>query len=591
MEYLRALRRRWQVIAGAAIVGLIVGALLTRTGNFTEAAGRDGPWTATTSLLSAPPESSDPTTAAAASTFDSLSTAAELVTVGPVPERVAKVLGGEDPDRLTQDVEATPDEQTGFLYIAATADRQGRAITLANTFAEQLTGYLEATAEAETDQKQEVLRRQRALKREELAALDRRIAGAGEERANTLRTERNGIEADIRELSDELTALALAPAAAPLTIIDAADQVEPAPDGFLLPRDPLILVPLTGVIAGLAAAGLVLLWDGLDSSIRTKQEAERHFSLPVLAEIPFISRRRRSEELTPQPGGVSGDAFRLLGVSVTSPSLQPGEAGPDVDRRPLPTVAMTPPALTAALKRDPMDKLAVTYVEIGTALLGDAFRLLGMDVGQGELPAHAEGSARATRLIEAPAQTILVTSPGASDGKTTVVAKLATACAEGGKSVIVLSCDFRRPHIHTLFGFSNKRGLSDILQAPNGATGLDGYLLRPGSDDMALLPSGPTPERPRELLASERMRGLLDEARRRADVVLIDTTPVLAPGDAASLIAHVDAVLVVSRAGRTTVELAERTKEILNRLGAPSIGVVLNGARDPLPRYDYSRER
>jgi capsular exopolysaccharide synthesis family protein len=165
-----------------------------------------------------------------------------------------------------------------------------------------------------------------------------------------------------------------------------------------------------------------------------------------------------------------------------------------------------------------------------------------------------------------------------AEGKTSVVARLAMAYSENGKKVLVLSCDFRRPEVHRLFGVSNQPGLSDALMSNDRRGILEYYAQRTALGNLRVVPSGRIPRNPGRLLGSERMRQILEEARSEADIVIVDSTPVLANGDVAYLLREVDSVLVVARTGRTTVDEAKRTAEILGRLGAPVAGVALNGS-------------
>jgi capsular exopolysaccharide synthesis family protein len=155
--------------------------------------------------------------------------------------------------------------------------------------------------------------------------------------------------------------------------------------------------------------------------------------------------------------------------------------------------------------------------------------------------------------------------------------------------VLVLSCDLHRPTIHTLFGVPNSRGLTEALRSSmDGNAIVNGQGWRTAMPNVRLIPSGQIPEKPGELLASPMMRQVISEAREVADVVLIDTAPILAASDATHLFPLVDAVVVVGRAGRTTTLSAQRTSELLLRLGAPVVGATLNGSTEArLPRGYY----
>lgn len=214
----------------------------------------------------------------------------------------------------------------------------------------------------------------------------------------------------------------------------------------------------------------------------------------------------------------------------------------------------------------------------------NAFRLLmaGLTRRPGRDVPRTRGQAKA----------ILVTSPGPGEGKTTVVANLAVAFAETGRSVLMLSCDFTKPRLHTMFGVPNVPGLSDGLAQMNGEPIFSDCLQETNVQDVMVVASGNRPDNPGELLSSGSMRAAIREARRLADVVLFDTAPLLAQADAAHLLSDVDAVLVVLREGHTTVDLAERGSDVLQRLGAPVAGVVLNEATGSnMPRYYVQPEK
>ena len=171
---------------------------------------------------------------------------------------------------------------------------------------------------------------------------------------------------------------------------------------------------------------------------------------------------------------------------------------------------------------------------------------------------------------------LLVSSPGASEGKTTTVAHLAAMLAELGRSVIVISADLRRPRIHQYFNLPAGPGLVDELAAsPDGPdfSGLD----QPTSvRGVRLVPSGPPVNDPAPLL--EHAAELVRATRSLADFVLIDCPPLLVANDAVEMARHADGVLLVARSGATPIEAAERSAELLERLEIPVVGAVLVGS-------------
>jgi capsular exopolysaccharide synthesis family protein len=176
-------------------------------------------------------------------------------------------------------------------------------------------------------------------------------------------------------------------------------------------------------------------------------------------------------------------------------------------------------------------------------------------------------------------QTILVTSPTSGEGKSSVVARLATTYASEGKRVLVVSSDFRGGGIDRQFGVSNEHGLSDALLAQEEEPALERYIVSTKVPNVWLLPSGRPPMNRGSALASDRMRRILDDARSEVDVVLVDAAPILMNGDAPHLLRDMDSVLVVVRTGKTTTDEAKRAADILARLDAPVAGVALSGAR------------
>lgn len=213
----------------------------------------------------------------------------------------------------------------------------------------------------------------------------------------------------------------------------------------------------------------------------------------------------------------------------------------------------------------------------------DAFRLLGVGVLRGDLERDGEGGAGdpAGRAVEV----VLVTSAGPGEGKTTVVANLAATLAETGRNVLVISCDLRRPSIHRLLEVPEDPGLAQMLYSQNGEMPLSRTARKTSIPGVEVVPSGVPKGTPGRLLSSKGMRQVLAEARRRADVVLLDSPSILTASDISHLLPEVDAVLLVARAGRTTAQVARRATEILGRLGAPVVGVALNGATEsPQPR-------
>ena len=184
--------------------------------------------------------------------------------------------------------------------------------------------------------------------------------------------------------------------------------------------------------------------------------------------------------------------------------------------------------------------------------------------------------------------TLLFTSPGAAEGKTTTLANIATTMAQAGQSVVMVCCDLRRPRIHEFFGLTNETGFTSVLL---GTSTLEDALQPvPGTPGLYLLASGPTPPNPSELLSDPRAKATFAQITELADIVLIDSPPVLPVTDAAVLSTLVDGVVLVTSVGNSSRREVARAIDVLGRVDAPLVGVVLNKASesDSYAYYRYS---
>ncbi|MGC9399901.1 MAG: polysaccharide biosynthesis tyrosine autokinase [Anaerolineae bacterium] len=178
--------------------------------------------------------------------------------------------------------------------------------------------------------------------------------------------------------------------------------------------------------------------------------------------------------------------------------------------------------------------------------------------------------------VDTPLKVILVTSPGPTEGKSTIVYNLGLALAASGKHVILVDADMRRPKLCEYAGVERKPGLSDVLVKQN--LNLKEYL-KPAQDmdDLWVLPPGQMSPNPTELLGSRRMSELLNNFRERNDViVLLDSPPVLAAADAPVLAALADGVLLVLEVGQTNRQMLAQAVEQIRRSGTRLLGSVLN---------------
>ncbi len=191
-------------------------------------------------------------------------------------------------------------------------------------------------------------------------------------------------------------------------------------------------------------------------------------------------------------------------------------------------------------------------------------------------------------------RSLCLTSPGPGEGKSTVTANLGLALAQAGLSIVIIDADLRRPNQHRIFDVRNDRGLTTLLtrrEAPPWES-----LTVEVDRQLALIPSGPLPPNPSDLLSLDRFRLLVTEIARTVDIVLIDTPPVLAVSDPLVVATGAEGVILVCQAGRTRIEALRQAVSALQQGSACVVGAVLNqqSARDGkaygYPGYDVPRD-
>ena len=176
--------------------------------------------------------------------------------------------------------------------------------------------------------------------------------------------------------------------------------------------------------------------------------------------------------------------------------------------------------------------------------------------------------------VDKPIRTLLVTSPGPEEGKTTVAANLAIVLAQGGKKVLLLDADMRKPRIHRIMDLPNKLGVSDFFKHPT--RDLRSAVQKWGDAYLDVVTSGEVSPNPAELLGSEKMSQILDMFKGKYDFVVIDSPPVGVVTDPTVLSACVDGTLLVVEPNKTKLGAAIASMEQLRRADANVIGVVFN---------------
>ncbi|MGD0480635.1 MAG: polysaccharide biosynthesis tyrosine autokinase [Terracidiphilus sp.] len=281
------------------------------------------------------------------------------------------------------------------------------------------------------------------------------------------------------------------------------------------PRKTMIM--LLGLVGGLVI-GCVLTFviESIDDRLRTSEEVENASLLPSLAAIPHIS---------------SGPAWKK------EEGKEEAAPGTPQDRQQL--IALW----------DPKSNGAEAYRSMRSSLLLSS--------------------------IDNPPRVIVITSSFPAEGKTTTALNLAIVLAQRGERVLLVDADLRRGSLYRVFGIPNQSfGLSTVLTQPGTHQDLPTPL--PELPTLHVLPTGPRPPNPAEMLSSNRMEGQMRQWKQQFDRIVIDTAPLLAVSDTQALAVRADAVVLVVRAGVTRKRALIRARDLLWRVNAPIAGVVVN---------------
>ncbi len=289
------------------------------------------------------------------------------------------------------------------------------------------------------------------------------------------------------------------------------------PDTPIAPRR-LMTVFAALILSTLFGAGFALFLEYLDDTIKTTEEVENYLRLPALAAIPAID---------------SMPKRRLLLVG--------GGGNDDTESK---------ASTELLINNDPRSSLAEAYRQLRTSILLST-------------AGHAPKS-------------LLITSSLPAEGKTTTAINTAISLAQTGAKVLVIDADMRRPRLHSVFGVSNAEGLSTILSNEMQAKEILEIIQYDNDSKLNLLPSGPIPPNPAELIGSEQMANLLEVMQGHFTHVVVDSPPIASFTDGVLIASMVDGVILVVHSGKSSRQVVRRSRQLLQDINAKVFGVVLN---------------
>jgi len=324
-------------------------------------------------------------------------------------------------------------------------------------------------------------------------------------------------------------------------------------------RGPLKVL-LVGIVLGIGAAlGLPLGLEMLDASMKTDEEAEAVFGWPVLGNVLAMDVGKELANGARHRKALPGGPGRGASTSQSNTPAKWRFALPwSRNGHELGSKGRIEPPLCIVRHFDRMSPQAERYRNLRTTL-----GLMGQ---------------------RTPFRTLLVTSVGPQEGKSTTVINLAVLFWEMGRKVLVVDGDLRRGCLHRVFGVPRAPGITDLILG-KADTVFPAHELQPG---FFLMPRGSRYDKPGVLLGSPAVAQAIGVFKERVDIVLLDTSPLLPISDVLNLIPAADSVLLVVNAERTSRGDGARARKLLEEAGAKVLGLVLNGAAETKPRrYGY----
>lgn len=433
------------------------------------------------------------------------STYSLMMTSEPVLSQVAMEIGLTDPlDEIKKWVTVTPVRDTQLIQVSVETTNPDLSAKIANSIASIFAIQIKDIQTQRFSQSKTTLEAQ-------LADIEKQISNYSIQAENAVTTDqKERLDSKVTQYREIYSNLLLSYEQVRLSEAQAVSsvvQVEAATPN-LTPVKPKVMqnTLLAAVVGFLLAAGVIVIREALDDTIKTPDDITKKFNLPILGVINHHDPEVDAPYTITNPRSPTAEAYRKLRTNVSFTS------------------------------------------------------------------------------VDHPLRTIMITSPEPGEGKSTTIANLGVVLAQNGKRVIIADCDLRHPRAHTYFGMANRQGMTTLLSQN---TPILNKTHQTQVENLAVITTGSLPPNPSELMGSLRMQSILHAMGQYADIILVDTPPVLAVTDATALAPSLDGVLLVIRPGKTRASALAQAIEQLRQVNARILGVVLNDVATRGGAYGY----
>lgn len=514
-DQVAVLRRRWRIVVMCAVGGLLLALAVSLT--------QSSLYRSSTTLLLSPINAAQIASNGDVMQPTEIATQVQVVLSEAVAVKVISDLNlDETPEQLVKTVTVEPEAETRVISITALRSTASQARDVANAFADNYLSVREGQADLENEAAVAALEAQAQEVNDRLTEIDQELTTATGSEVTRLRSEQQSLLVQSTQiLGDQADLAQLSPDA----LGNGGQVLKPAaaPKGAAEPQPTKSAV--IGLFLGtLLGIGLAFTRDHFDDAVRDEGRLREALApRPVLGRIPQWVNAKTGRLVTVlDPASQVSEAYRALSTSIRFMLAVPGPPRP----------------------------------------AGQA----GQSIASGGSLARASDSRPTTGKV------LLVASPNNQEGKTSVASNLAVVSARFGLRVVLVDADLRNPQLANVFGLGHPPGLSDLLVSNDRH---EDYVVE--IEDLKVLPGGSLAPNPAELLASTRMAELLATLATKADLVIVDTTPVTRASDGLELVGSSDLVLLVARHGQTRFRGIEQTIDLIHQVGGDVSGVVYFG--------------